>query len=221
MKKQPRFVIINGPSRQTLSSNPRTCQARVNHYTYRKGDLGLLHPSIVEFYSDYNSNTKDLPISCFPARTSFLDLGTYTYHEEDIPILLFEGYLLFGGPSKIQTKRDYFIAPLREREFTELSSTSLSQLKKEIKTFYQEKRISPYCRKDTLNREIKNQYNHLQNLDDLLARGIHTIPIETSKREISSDTIRSAQDLLKKIKENQDFARKPIDPDIRFDRYAS
>lgn len=189
---EQKFVVVTDAVREMLTNeyNIKGVRTESKQYKYRKGDLGLLHPNVVE-----------------PCK-----LGAHHYQEGDIPIVLYQGELLAGGWLKAygkipQNLEEYFIITLSKNEFERINGSSLHSVKNGIWDTYKSHGIELYCSKammsmeETLDATIENQYRHLMAFEVLMNGRIDEIPVEVMPRKISKEMIKREEYFRNKMEQ--------------------
>lgn len=222
--KDKEYVVISGAMRKRIREM-MFGKLIAESYIYRAGDLGLTHPSIVDFWKNFHNNFKDRAMSLFHYNGSH---GHYVHEKDDIPVLLYKGGLSTGGRYFNEFhKRDYFIVPLKEREFKVLGGRSLGEVKKEIKELYEQEGMKVFCYpiglgspEKALEKTIEEQWKKLA-LFHPNKNLILDIPIEVSERDISKERIEMLEQLGKNLRELEEWRRKPLDNQLIFDNAVS
>ncbi len=186
-----KYIVVTDAFRQRMISNHffaiREPDVRRETYGYRKGHLGLIHTSIINFYDNLEENMKKhtaktdkngriLSYSLFPKLISEGDdaLPFYNHEKNDMPILMHEKY--------------YFLITLKNGEFREIEGTDLSAVKTGIKKIYEEIYNVNKIQEQTFDSLIE-QWRHLEAFDILMEHKIHEIPMEAAYTEIKDETI--------------------------------
>jgi len=188
------LVLITNAVRKRLIKNYHSAypvEVSISAYNYRQGDLGMIDKKVMNYFKNFNKNVSKYGMKTF-SPDGFL-IGQFPL-EKTIPTLLYKGNLESNWGYYLGEKRDYFIVPLAKDEFTKLRSTTLKDVKKEIKNLYKEMKLSS----NSLNKAIEEQYGHLKVFDNLDLK-IHNIPIETTVIEISQETVSNKKNLIEKL----------------------
>src|SRR3989339_1402994 len=180
-KKIP--IIIEDAVRYSLIDDHFSCEVSKRPFQYRKGEIGLIDPEIVDFYSNLKENLR----KCKPSRKSIFNLagfpsshqvvhrmewglGSIFYHSspDKIPILVYEE----SFPRGLRTL-SYLLINLREGEFRDLTDSEKrknSKLIQALKTW---------------------EYHH---------DGVQDLAMENARAEISEAEISVRKDLLESFK---------------------
>lgn len=173
------YVKITNATRQYLWGDSGLCKAHIEtDKEYRHGEIGLLHPDIVEFYSDLENNmmraSKGKVSELFGKMTdAYMKLPPsrkwrgdeplfYQCDKRDTPILMYD--------TRMDGNKGYFIVTLRKGEFE----------------------IIP-------NPRIEMPY--LEAFDILMKGKIFEIPIEVAERKIEIERAKSLERYLRELKE--------------------
>lgn len=217
-----KYAVITEAFRKEITSVDEKKLIR-DFYVYREGDLGLIHPAVIDFYLKLDKNMKNLTgykdkkgrrtyqptPPTFPeerACDAFFD-GGYFHDKEDIPLLL-HGVNL-PEMSIISKRNEYFIVPLRNNELVEINGTSLADVKRGVKKIHKEHNVlrptyvvinGKWRGYDyVLDKLVEEQWNHLEAFDRLMKNKIHEIPIEITRREISDGEVKDNQKFFDSI----------------------
>jgi len=212
LMKDKSYVVISGATRERIGEM-MFGGLIAEPYTYRTGDLGLIHPSIVGFWKNFNKNFYGKGGSCIP----YLGGSFYTHEKDDIPVLLYRGNLSDGGSYFNEFHRDYFIVPLKENEFRILRGEILGEVREEIKNLHKQMSFSVHATQERIEREIQEQWKRLT----LFHPGnpkIYEIPIESTRRNISLEEIKRQEQLGKTLRELEEWRGKSLDSKFIFDR---
>jgi hypothetical protein len=176
---QKSYVRITNATRQYLWQDSGLCKAHIETQKYREREIGLLHPEIVEFYSDLEKNmmrtSKGKIAELFGKPTdAYMKLPQsrkwqgdesfifYKPYPRDIPILMYD--------TRMDGNKGYFIATLRKGEFE----------------------IVP---------NPKTEMPYLEAFDILMKGKIFEIPIEVAEHEVSKERAKSLERYLRELKE--------------------
>ena len=226
MKKleEPKYIVITNAKRQSLWTDSFSYEVHLETKDYRRGDLGLLHPDILSFYSNLEENMKKIkdtigPFAglgfsssvpqCRPVSGLLMDF--YKRKEGDIPVLIFDGGTYLGGP--MMDGVGYFMAIFKQGEFEEIDAETLSSAKKSIIAAYKRNGIELSCssnfmsKEQTLERAVEMQWRHLKAFDILFEGRIHEIPIEVSHLEIDPKIVNSYKDSAERMKKAEKESR--------------
>ncbi len=209
------YVIVTNAIREDIYSET----AEKYSYQYRKSDLGLIHPKIIDFYSNLKENIRKYEetklkegkginwknASQFPA--GHLWIRGYKHTPQDIPVLLYKGSLIMYDT---RDELDYFMISLRENEFKRIEGTDLDSVKQGIIKIYKEdKELSSFfdCGEKAiriLDEAVENQWRYLEAFDILKAHEIYETPMEVTLRNITDDDINQRK---KNLKEQEEYER--------------
>lgn len=196
-----KYVIVTNAYRQTLHKDSFMCAVEVHTSNYRSGELGLIHPAIVDFYSDLENNMKKSPgderfggakLASPPAKPYSDDIaltGMYKHDKRDIPVLLYANLGSIYNPRY----SDYLMITLRDREFLPIRGTDLDSVKR---AFYMKSKKSAY-----LEKKIDEVWKHLEAFDILKNNEIHSIPIEVACRYISDEYVKQEEKYLRSLRD--------------------
>lgn len=199
-----KYIVVTNAIRETLSSwnNCFSAGAGKTCIDYRRGHFGLIHPDIVEFYSDYKENMKkskseDDLLTPIASWIPICSAGTGVFPNEKydtIPILVHE---------KHEAKKEsanYRIILLQEKEFEEVRGTDLDAVVRGIKKI--NKKI--WNNKNyLLRKQIKEQWMYLEAFDIFMQDKIPQIPFEAAMMHIDEEVIKNKSDLQKTLRELQ------------------
>lgn len=209
--KGEKYVIVSSAVRERInrtSDKDHKPIAKVEALDYRKGDLGLFHPAIIDFYSDYDNNMKRVQdeeglsrMFSEGSRTipsaSNIDHHFYEHDKKGIPILLYNGNLTEGRQTDFKgEEKGYFIILLRDGEFNHLERSSLTFARKSIKKFFKEndlkfrkEQTDPILggKVDTLDSVIEHHWNYLKAFDITHRKRVQDIPVEPAYIKISKE----------------------------------
>ena len=214
------YVVVTEAVREKMWDDyrpPACIDVKKTSYQYHRGQLGLLHPLIVEFFSDYEQNVRkagegiDILVKMATKRgmttsipTSGLMAEFYRHKEGDIPILTTDS---------VRGELKYVMLILSEGEFEKISGTKLLGVQKEVKEIYQRKgivcgnRYSGKSAEETLEMKLKEQWKTLECFEQLRGDLIETIPIEVAQKNIPEEVLIRKKDFLKNLYE-LDLARR-------------
>lgn len=210
------YVVVVDAERQRLNNG------NLVQYGYRIGDMGLVHPKILDFYKNFeqteyapvilkegNESTFVRGISVF--QTSGLMIELYKHDPKDIQVLMCRGNLANGGrspgkdgnPPELVPRR-YFMTALRDGEFITINGYDLPEVKDQVKRTYANKNIKTCCSAEEFIAEIERQWKYLNVFDNWIeqhkdvssARArIHDVPMEVAQINIPREFLRSELEL--------------------------
>jgi hypothetical protein len=209
-----KFAIITNARRETMYStypsvNP---EVKVSAYDYRKGELGMIHPRILDFYSDLEKNLRKsagkeygkIQLSsdddvCIPGSQSFFsatDMAPYPYKQEkdDIPVLM------YSLQSRMPTRQGYFIGIFKRGEFSEISRLEITDVKKEAEKICARNKLGSW---KSIENMIDETWRHLIVFEVLMKGKFDQIPVEISYKKISQSDVSIQEKLVKDLKENE------------------
>ena len=180
MPSDKRYAVVTNATRQTFSYNPyQNGNVERGSYDYRRGELGLLHPTIIDFFGSYEENMRMHAAKSIMATKASPII--YFHEEGDIPVLLYAQSLI-GWSHKRPVQ--YLIAILKDGEFEEISDTDFGHVRNSVVDVRTRNKI--YTPND-FERSLDEQYRHLTSFDILMSHRIHDIPVETAWYSISDD----------------------------------
>ncbi|GEM_PF-3009290 len=172
--KDKKYVIINGAQRESVSIHSPTFgrdHATTYSHPYRQGELGLMHPKVLKFYSNLEKNLKKVGESWIQVTRGSdgnLPLPYSKLAEGDIPIVLYGDSRKYWQPSM---NEDYFIIMLRKGEFVLLPKSDLKGVLKEF---------DEHSTKG-LDEQVEEQWRHFEAFDTLKGDRIYETQIEQTE----------------------------------------
>lgn len=211
------YIVVTNAHREIMTHSKPGLRSRtgVMGYSYRKGDLGLIHPEIVEFYSDLSNNMQNESgtgsKSYHAIPTSGMLIEVFKYNQEDVPILMWKGNLS-GDRSyaPLQTnERDHFLVALKEGEYSKIEGNDLVAVKQGVNEIYSKYRINnsqPSRNSGELEKATEEQWKMLEKADNFIREnGIDHIPLEMAQRHIEDSSISNVQSLKERLDANRKF----------------
>ena len=89
-----KYVVVNGAKRaEIFDPNPADLEgkvkAKVEHYDYRQGNLGVVHPLVLEFYNSFDAKKAEEPLDAISVGQSrHHDAIEQVRKEKRIPVLM-------------------------------------------------------------------------------------------------------------------------------------
>ncbi len=176
--QKKKYIIVNNAYREKLIVDSITPTVTKERYQYRQGQIGLIHPDVVNFYNNFNANIKkhcslsnDSPIENilnilsrgFTQQSTSGIVELYKHQESNIPIVTYN-----------ERRKEYLLINLVEGEF----KTIHKNLNKTLESFGE-------------------QAKYLKAFDILKPENIGSIVMEVAQKEISDEYIKHQLEHLK------------------------
>ncbi len=124
------YIVITDAPRERIFKSESHPYAKRNQYQYRTGELGLIHPKVVEHFESGR----------IPCRLGSPDLASVAlpdFRDKDIPVLRFRLKDTFRP-------EDYFISVIREGEFARLLGVGKEDVLQGVREAYEHIGLSYY-----------------------------------------------------------------------------
>ena len=217
--KDKSYIIVANAERQVMTTNKHALKqpnfkpiVERRSYDYREGDLGMLHPSAIDFFRNFSPkkpsrNSGILSTVTAYERGNFLDTIGTGIDSDEFPVVMYDKEVRIG--------EGYIIVPLMQSEFVRLRGKSLDYIKKKIAGWEEKEDLIAACRQDGLDDWIEEQYRHLGAFETLMNGRYDQIPVERTKRKISDEKIKSETEFLSDLWRINYSVRTRI-PKVRF-----
>lgn len=204
MAKAKQYVIITDAKREIMwnSGSDLRPDIKIDKCDYRKGELGLIHPAITDFYSDLENNLKKADTEIFGCKITkkcpdffnafgdnYMHIGPYKQKKSDKIILLYDMHGLNNSGR-------YIIVPLKRGEYTTIDGTDKESIRKGLDALGKSMRI-PLA----IDELIDYSWRNLEAFDILMKDKIYNIPIEVSLRKIPKKMIEQREDFLRDLED--------------------